>query len=139
MQALLELADAMWTEGRANGGDVDYARFEEDVAKRTAEVECAVHEVALSGLDVVAPFVTVWGKTYRRVHRTTRQYGTLAGNATVERTLYREVACAPARTRPRGNACRRGRRQLAAAHRARDGALDRPGDSTVTHSAPARK
>jgi hypothetical protein len=65
MQALLELADTMWTEGRANGGDVDYARFEEDVAKRTAEVECAVHEVALSGFDVDAPFVTVWGKTSR--------------------------------------------------------------------------
>jgi hypothetical protein len=91
MQALLELADTLWTQGRADGGDVDYARFEEDVAKRTAEVECAVHEVALSGLDVDAPFVMVWGKTYRRVHRTTRQYGTLAGNATVERTLYREV------------------------------------------------
>jgi hypothetical protein len=27
MQALLELADKLWTQGRADGGDVDYARF----------------------------------------------------------------------------------------------------------------
>jgi hypothetical protein len=50
-----------------------------------------VHEVALSGLDVDAAFVCVWGKTYRRVHRIQREYGTLAGNVPVMRTLYREV------------------------------------------------
>ena len=50
-----------------------------------------MHEVALSSLDVDAPFVCVWGKTYRRVHRIQREYGTLAGNVSVMRTLYREV------------------------------------------------
>jgi hypothetical protein len=51
MQSLLEFADEMWTRGRASGDGVEYERFEEDVARRCAEVECAVHEVALSGLD----------------------------------------------------------------------------------------
>jgi hypothetical protein len=44
MQSLLEFADEMWTRGRASGDGVEYERFEEDVARRCAEV-------ALSGLD----------------------------------------------------------------------------------------
>ena len=91
VQSLLEFADEMWRRGKANGDGVEYERFEEDVAQRSAEIERAVHEVALSGLDVDAPFVCVWGKTYRRVHRIQREYGTLAGNVPVTRTLYREV------------------------------------------------
>jgi len=34
MQALLELADTQWTQGRASGGDVDYARFATSSSKR---------------------------------------------------------------------------------------------------------
>lgn len=37
-----------------------------------AAVERGVHHVALSGLDVDAPFIRVWGKHYRRVHRVGR-------------------------------------------------------------------
>jgi hypothetical protein len=35
--------------------------------------------------------VRVWGKAYRRAHRIQHEYGTLAGNVSVIRTLYREV------------------------------------------------
>ena len=33
----------MWKRGRASGDGVEYERFEEDVARRCAEVEWAVH------------------------------------------------------------------------------------------------
>jgi hypothetical protein len=45
---------------------VDYSEFEERAAHATAEVERGVHHVALSGLDVDAPYIRVWGKHYRR-------------------------------------------------------------------------
>jgi hypothetical protein len=90
-RALLALADELYERGKAGGGSVDYAVFEEQVSHATAELECAVHQAALRGLDVDAPFVKVWGKTYRRVHRTARTYGTMAGPVAVERTLYREL------------------------------------------------
>jgi len=76
---------------------MEYERFEEEIAQRSADIERAVHEVALSGLDVDAPFVCVWGKTYRRVHRVQREYGTLPVNVPVMRTLYREIGRAVAR------------------------------------------
>jgi hypothetical protein len=56
MQSLIEFADEMWRRGRESGDGVEYERFEEDVAQRSAEIERAVHEVALSSLDVDAPF-----------------------------------------------------------------------------------
>lgn len=91
MNELLEHADALIESARGSGESVDYGAFEEEVAARTAQVEAAIHEAALSSLDLNAPFVRVWGKTYRRVHRAPRTYGTLAGPVTVHRTLYREV------------------------------------------------
>lgn len=69
VRALLELADELFEGGRSSGASVDYAAFEEQVAQSTADLERAVHETALRGLDIDAPFVRVWGKTYRRVHR----------------------------------------------------------------------
>ena len=50
MQSRLEFADEMWRRGRASGDGVEYERFEEHVAQRSADIECAVHEVALSSL-----------------------------------------------------------------------------------------
>lgn len=91
VQALLELADEAHQRGRSDGDSVDYGAFEERVSEATAELERAVHHVALSSLDVDAPFVCVWGKHYRRVHRTERAYSTMAGPVPVLRTLYREV------------------------------------------------
>ena len=91
LQGLLELADDMWQRGRATGESVDYEAFEQTVAQKTAEVERAVHEATLSSLDIDAPFVRVWGKTYRRLHRTLRSYRTMAGSVPVTRTLYRAL------------------------------------------------
>ena len=78
MNELLEHAAALIERTRGSGESVDYGAFEEEVAARTAQVEAAIHEAALSSLDLNAPFVRVWGKTYRRVHRAPRTYGTLA-------------------------------------------------------------
>jgi hypothetical protein len=91
MKELLEVADAMVERAKRDGADIDYAAFEEEVGAGAAAIEAAVHETALSSLDVNAPFVQVWGKTYRRVHRAPRTYGTMAGPVTVFRTLYRPL------------------------------------------------
>lgn len=88
---VLELADELYERGRRSGEAVDYAEFEERAATAAAAVEQGMHEVALRGLDVDAPYIRVWGKHYRRVHRVARTYGSLAGPVTVERTLYREL------------------------------------------------
>jgi hypothetical protein len=90
LQTVLELADELYQRGRGSGESVDYSEFEERVAHAAAEIERGVHHVALSGLDIDAPYIRVWGKHYRRVHRIARTYGSLAGPVTVERTLYRE-------------------------------------------------
>jgi len=93
LQSVLELAVELYERGRASGETVDYAVFEERVANATAEIERGVHQVALRGLDVDAPYIRVWGRHYRRVHRVARTYASLAGPVTVERTLYRERGC----------------------------------------------
>ena len=90
LDAVLQLADDQYKQGRANGDAVDYA-FEERVAHATARVEQDVHWVALSGLDVDVPFIRVWRKHYRRVQRIARTYGSLSGPIAIERTLYREL------------------------------------------------
>ncbi|MFK7989041.1 MAG: ISKra4 family transposase [Sandaracinaceae bacterium] len=91
MNELLELADEEVRRAREGGDAVDYGAFEEAVAEQTAAVERAVHGVTLAALDIDAPFVKVWGKTYRRVHRAERTFGTLSGPVKVTRTLYRLV------------------------------------------------
>ena len=90
-RALFAMADEAYQRGQSNGDAVDYATFEERVSQATAELECAVHQTVLSSLDIDAPFVRVWGKQYRRVHRTERTYGTMSGSVSVTRTLYREL------------------------------------------------
>ena len=91
VRALFTMADEAYQRGRANGDAVDYAAFEERVSQATAELECAVHQTVLGSLDIDVPFVRVWGKSYRRVHRTERAYGTMSGTVSVTRTLYREL------------------------------------------------
>ncbi|HET6333635.1 MAG TPA: hypothetical protein VFG30_10500, partial [Polyangiales bacterium] len=65
LQSVLELAVELYERGRASGETVDYAVFEERVANATAEIERGVHQVALRGLDVDAPYIRVWGRHYR--------------------------------------------------------------------------
>ena len=91
VRALFTMADEAYQQGRANGDAMDYAAFEECVSQASAELECAVHQTVLGSLDIDVPFVRVWGKSYRRVHRTERSYGTMAGSVPVTRTLYREL------------------------------------------------
>jgi hypothetical protein len=91
MHALLEFADDSGSEAGRAATVWNTSASREEIAQRSEDIERAVHEVALSSLDIDAAFVCVWGKTYRRVHRTQREYGTLAGNVPVMRTLYREV------------------------------------------------
>jgi hypothetical protein len=79
MHAVLELADELYKRGRSSGEAVDYSAFEEQVAHVAAAVERGVHHVALSGLDVDAPYIRVWGKCYRRLHRIARTYGSMPG------------------------------------------------------------
>ena len=74
------------------GGEAERARmaWNTSASRRTslsAELERAVHQAALSSLDMNAPFVCVWGKTHRRVHRIQREYGTLAGRCLTDRPL----------------------------------------------------
>jgi hypothetical protein len=59
LQKVLELADELYQRGRASAESVDYSEFEERAAHATAEVERGVHHVALSGLDVDAPYIRV--------------------------------------------------------------------------------
>jgi hypothetical protein len=91
VRELFAMADEAYQRGQAGGDAMDYAAFEERVSRATADLECAVHQTVLGSLDIDAPFVRVWGKSYRRVHRTERAYGTMAGAVPVTRTLYREL------------------------------------------------
>jgi hypothetical protein len=63
LEAILRLADELYQQGRATGESVDYGQFEERVSRATASVEQPVHQVALSGLDVDAPYIRVWVST----------------------------------------------------------------------------
>jgi hypothetical protein len=93
MQAVLEMADALFARGQRDGDAVDYGAFEEEVSRATAELECAVHETALSGLNIDAPFVRVWGKTYRRCIAASATSGPWRGQrACIARSIAKWVA-----------------------------------------------
>jgi len=75
---------------RATGGRaVDYAPIERDLGERAAAIERAAHQSILTRLDVDAPVVMIEGRRHTRVHRAEGRYYTLAGDVTVERSLYR--------------------------------------------------
>ncbi len=61
-------------------------------------VECAVHAVHLSKLDVDAPVVEMRGKRYAWVGRSTGDYYTRTGAIKVPRSLYRESGQRNAKT-----------------------------------------
>jgi hypothetical protein len=79
------------TVARASAaGSVDYREIEEEMGAAAAAIERSEHEVVLQALDIDAPEVLVEGQRYRRVLRTAGTYYTMAGEVTVERTLYRK-------------------------------------------------
>ena len=114
---VLQLADEQYQQGRASGNAVDYGKFEERVTLATAQVEQNVHGIALSGLDVDVPFICVWGKHYRRVHRIARTYGSLSGPVAVEHAVSRARSAPRSGARSNRSARRRRRRELAAEDR----------------------
>lgn len=87
-QALVRLRAA---RGKAVGaGSVDYRQIEEEMAAATATIERSTHQVLLMALDIDAPEVVVNGERHRRVLRTPGPYYTMAGEVSIERTLYRK-------------------------------------------------
>lgn len=121
-EAILKLADELYQQGRATGESVDYGQFEERVARATASVEQCVHQIALSGLDVDAPFHPRVGQALstRSSHRSDIRFDQWPrhGEAhAVPRARPASGSCA----RPHRGACRRGGRQLAATGRSSRG------------------
>lgn len=90
VSSLIELMEAQVARG-ASSGPSAYDAFEEAVAENVAAIECAAHEPALTALDIDAPGVTIDGRMYRRVLRSTASYYTRAGAVSIERSLYREA------------------------------------------------
>jgi len=76
--------------GALGGKAVDYAVVERKVAEATAGVERAAHQAVLQSLDIDRPAVLVAGKRHVKVGRCSGTYYTMAGQVSVERTLYRE-------------------------------------------------
>jgi hypothetical protein len=87
--ALVDLVKAQVSRS-AGVGPSEYDLFEQAVTDQVAAVERAAHEPALNALDIDAPAVTVDGRLYRRVLRSSASYQTRAGSVGVTRTLYRE-------------------------------------------------
>jgi len=75
-------------EGRRR---VDYAGFERQLAEKTAAMERAGHQAALSALDVDAPRLLLNDVEHTRVGRYAADYKTPAGPVPVMRSLYRQV------------------------------------------------
>jgi len=92
-ESIQSLVDATARKSRsaAGGRAVDYAETERAIAEETAAVERAAHAEVLRALDVDAPRIRVRGATYARFGRTRGTYSTMAGEVSVERTVYREV------------------------------------------------
>lgn len=88
--ALVELAEAQHARGAASGPS-GYDAFEAAVTEHVGAIERAVHEPALSALDIDVPAVTVDGRRFRRVLRSPGDFHTRAGRVSVTRTLYREA------------------------------------------------
>lgn len=75
---------------RAGGrGPARYAAFETDIAAALGGVERSVHAAALTALDIDTPRLAINGVDHVRVMREATTFFTLAGGASVVRTLYR--------------------------------------------------
>jgi hypothetical protein len=90
IQSLVEATIAA-AESVSGGRAVDYAETERSIAERTAAIERAAHVEVLRALDVDAPVVRVRGALYLRFGRAPCAYRTMAGEAVVERTVYRQA------------------------------------------------
>ncbi len=68
---------------------VDYRKFEVKLAEKTAAIERAGHQAALSALDIDAAHLEINGERYARVGRHPEDYKSTAGPVEVCRSLYR--------------------------------------------------
>lgn len=93
VESIQSLVDATVAaaESSRGGRAVDYAETEREIAEQTAAVERAAHAEVLRALDVDAPRVRVRGVFFNRIGRAPCAYSTMAGDAVVERTVYREA------------------------------------------------
>jgi hypothetical protein len=94
VDSITRLTDAVaaQAESTQRGGEaIDYLAWEQEVAKLTAEVECAAHECTLSALEVDAPRVEIGGETYTHVGYGKGTYRGVAGPVEVPRALYRKL------------------------------------------------
>jgi len=90
VEVLREAIGAVRAARAVADGKLDYGVVEERMAAVAAKLERTEHQLALGGLDIDAPEVLVNGERYRRVLRTAGPYYTMAGEVSVERTLYRK-------------------------------------------------
>jgi len=73
------------------GGAIDYAAGERTTEEEAADIKRAVHADILSALDVHAPRVWIYGRTYRRIFVSSPgTYYTMTGPVVVNRALYQE-------------------------------------------------
>jgi hypothetical protein len=98
--AFQELVDSVWRTRASverGGRACDYGEVERRIGSLAAGLERASHEAMLGALDVNVPRVSIEGKPYRQVERCAGTYRTLAGEVSVERSLYREEGVRNAR------------------------------------------
>jgi hypothetical protein len=64
---------------RLSTESIDYAAFEDQANKAVADIECAVHQVTLSAVNVDAAIIKIRTKTYGRAMRSEVEFNALAG------------------------------------------------------------
>lgn len=70
---------------------VDYASIEQEIAKASRTLECAVHAQLLSSLNIDADRLVIGGVLHRKVMNHQGDYHCQAGDLKVARTLYRPL------------------------------------------------
>lgn len=78
-------------ESARGGRAIDYAKLEEAIEEKTAEIERKAHGSILAALDVDAPRVRIGGKTFTRIGREPGTFKTRTGPEVVQRAVYREL------------------------------------------------
>jgi len=91
IEKLVEHVQRQCAVSRGATRAVDYGRIEEQTAEQVAAVERAAHQVQLSVLDIDERRVRIDGALYTQVLRCPGRYRTMAGEVSVERSLYRQV------------------------------------------------
>lgn len=89
MKALLKDVSRNMKQGEL-GRTPDYGKFEDVIAKDTADIERESHRAMLQSLDIDEKLVLINGVEFKQVLRQDSTYHTMAGDVVVTRSLYRE-------------------------------------------------